>query len=178
MAPFSPGLERFHQAQDGHNRPGFAEALREIRAGRKVSHWIWYVLPQLAGLGHSAMAQRYGIADLAEAKAYLADPVLGPRLAEITDAIEQQLQAGVPVEALLGGLDARKAVSSLTLFQRAAQELLAQDHDQTTRTGDHATPWLAPFLDQAGSVLALAEQQGLPRCPFTLARLGPVSPES
>ncbi|MEB3321593.1 MAG: DUF1810 family protein [Synechococcaceae cyanobacterium] len=158
MAPSAAGLDRFHQAQEGVHGPGSAEALREIRAGRKRSHWIWYVLPQLAGLGHSAMAQRYGIADCAEAQAYLADPVLGPRLAEITDAIARQLQAGVTLEALLGALDARKTVSSLTLFVRAAQ--------------DSSGPWIPPFLEQANAVLDHAASQGIPRCSLTRARLG------
>jgi uncharacterized protein (DUF1810 family) len=156
---FLSGLDRFHQAQAGGSGPSHADALGEIHAGRKVSHWIWYVLPQLAGLGHSAMAQRYGIADVDEAVAYLADAVLGPRLAEITAAIAEQLQAGVSLTALLGDLDARKAVSSLTLFERAASGTPGRE------------PWIRSFLVSAVAVLAAAEAQGLPRCPLTMARL-------
>ena len=71
-------LERFVEAQDAGGT--YDSALRELRAGRKTSHWMCFVFPQLRGLGRSAMAQRYGIASLAEARAYLAHPLLGPRL--------------------------------------------------------------------------------------------------
>jgi uncharacterized protein (DUF1810 family) len=159
MVPSLDPMDRFLEAQAGGGGPSHADALREIQAGCKVTHWIWYVLPQLAGLGRSAMAQRYGIADPSEARAYLADAVLGPRLAEITAAIAERLQAGVTLTALLGDLDARKAVSSLTLFERAAEGM--------------AAPWIPPFLTSAGTVLRMADAQGLPRCPRTLARVGP-----
>ena len=74
------GLERFVEAQDAGGT--YAQALRELRAGRKTSHWMWFVFPQLAGLGRSATAQAYAIASLQEARDYLAHPVLGPRLRE------------------------------------------------------------------------------------------------
>jgi hypothetical protein len=105
------------------------------------------------------MVLRHGIADLAGAKAYLADAVLGPRLAEITAAVAKQLQAGVTLTALLGDLDARRAVSSLTLFERAASG---------TPGGE---PWIGSILASAVTVLAKAEAQGLPRCSLTVARL-------
>ena len=76
-------LERFKKAQT----QDYGNALREIRNGRKKSHWMWYVFPQVRGLGHSSMADYYGISGIDEAKAYLADPVLGPRLAEISEAL-------------------------------------------------------------------------------------------
>lgn len=102
-------LNRFVAAQEGT----FAQALAELKAGKKTGHWIWWVFPQLAGLGQSATAQRYGLADLAEATAYSNHPVLGPRLKEAVDAI---MPHGDPV-AVLGELDATKLRSSLTLFE-------------------------------------------------------------
>lgn len=107
-------LERFVQAQQGVH----PQALRELRAGAKRSHWMWFVFPQIAGLGRSAMAQRYAIADLGEARAYLAHPLLGPRLAECTDALLGW--AGQRVAAdILGSIDSLKFCSSMTLFEAA-----------------------------------------------------------
>ncbi|WP_144714894.1 DUF1810 domain-containing protein [Curtobacterium pusillum] len=109
-------LERFVRAQDGvHDR-----ALAELRSGRKSSHWMWFVFPQLAGLGRSATAQQYSLDGLDEARAYLAHPVLGPRLLEATDAAATA-PAG-SVDALLGGVDALKLRSSMTLFALAAPD--------------------------------------------------------
>jgi uncharacterized protein (DUF1810 family) len=111
-------LRRFVEAQD---RGGtYEQALGELRAGRKTSHWMWFVFPQVAGLGHSEMAQRYAIASFEEARAYLAHPVLGPRLLEATHALTAH--ADQRPEAVLGGIDALKLRSSLTLFARAAPE--------------------------------------------------------
>lgn len=105
-------LARFVAAQDAHGT--YAQALREIRAGDKRSHWMWFVIPQIAGLGRSSTAQRYAISGLDEAKAYLDHPVLGPRLAECVQAIPAKDPA-----AVFGSLDAMKLHSSLTLFARA-----------------------------------------------------------
>jgi uncharacterized protein (DUF1810 family) len=112
---------RFLVAQNAGQPTAYDRAMAELRAGRKRSHWIWFVLPQLAGLGRSAMAQRYGIADLAEARAYLADPLLRQRLELVLTVINEQLsQPGQNLEHLMGsGLDAAKTVSSLTLFEAA-----------------------------------------------------------
>ena len=109
-------LERFVDAQ-AHD---YATALAELRRGRKRSHWIWYVLPQLRGLGMSSNSQRYGIASLDEAKAYLAHPVLGPRLDECVAAIAAH--KGTDIATMLGSLDAMKYQSCLTLFKAAAGE--------------------------------------------------------
>ena len=109
-------LGRFLVAQEGVYRG----ALAELRRGRKTGHWIWFVLPQLAGLGHSEMSQVYGIASLEEARAYLAHPVLGARLRECTEAILGV--RGRPAEAILGPIDARKLRSCMTLFHRAAPD--------------------------------------------------------
>lgn len=107
-------LDRFVQAQQDN----YADALSELRAGRKRTHWSWYVLPQLRGLGSSAMSVRYAISGLPEAKAYLAHPVLGARLAECVAAINQH--AGIRPATLLGDIDARKFHSCITLFARAS----------------------------------------------------------
>lgn len=106
-------LERFISAQ----APVYARALGEITRGRKTSHWMWFIFPQLAGLGRSTMAIRYAITSLDEARAYLAHPVLGPRLLACVTAL-QDLQTSDP-EAVFGSVDAVKLRSSLTLFAEA-----------------------------------------------------------
>ena len=107
-------LARFLDAQ----RDAYDIAIAELRAGRKHSHWIWFVFPQLKGLGRSAMSHRYGLSGVAEASAYLAHPVLGVRL---IDAIHAMLANGaVPAAKILGELDALKFGSFLTLFSVAA----------------------------------------------------------
>jgi uncharacterized protein (DUF1810 family) len=105
-------LERFVEAQDGV----YDTALAEIVAGDKRSHWMWFVFPQLAGLGSSATAQRFAIGDLAEARAYLAHPVLGPRLLECTYAVLKHDGQFFPYP------DDLKLRSSMTLFARAAAD--------------------------------------------------------
>jgi uncharacterized protein (DUF1810 family) len=110
------GLDRFVDAQDGV----YERALGELRAGRKTSHWMWFVFPQIAGLGFSAMAQRYEIDSLAEARDYLAHPVLGPRLRECAEAVADI--DGRSAEQIFGGIDAVKLRSSMTLFHRAAPD--------------------------------------------------------
>lgn len=111
-------LERFVRAQD--DRGTFDRALAELRAGRKTGHWMWFVLPQVAGLGHSPTAQAYAVADLAEARAYLAHDVLGPRLHQCCDALLGL--DGVCAEQVLGSTDAMKLRSSMTLFALAAPD--------------------------------------------------------
>jgi uncharacterized protein (DUF1810 family) len=109
-------LERFVRAQD--DRGTYDRALAELRAGRKASHWMWFVFPQVAGLGHSPIAQEYAIADLAEARAYLHHDVLGPRLLECCRAL-LDLEDDLTAEGVLGGTDAMKLRSSMTLFALA-----------------------------------------------------------
>jgi uncharacterized protein (DUF1810 family) len=109
-------LQRFLDAQDAGGT--YERALSELRAGRKRSHWMWFVFPQIAGLGRSPTAQTYAIGSLAEARAYLEHPVLGPRLIECTRAL-----AGLPsgdAGEVLGEIDALKLRSSMTLFAHAA----------------------------------------------------------
>ena len=103
-------LSRFVEAQ----AKDYSAALAELRAGRKHSHWIWYVLPQLRGLGSSSMATFYGIGSVQEAEAYLAHPVLGPRLRECVAAMNGL--EGLSAEQVLGPVDAAKFRSCLTLF--------------------------------------------------------------
>jgi uncharacterized protein (DUF1810 family) len=109
-------LQRFVAAQ----APVYAEVLGELRQGRKQSHWMWFVFPQIAGLGRSGMAQRYAIGSLSEARAYLAHPVLGRRLLECTDAVLAHRDKGA--DAIFGAIDAAKLRSSMTLFAIAAQD--------------------------------------------------------
>jgi uncharacterized protein (DUF1810 family) len=111
-------LERFVTAQDASQT--YAHALAELRAGRKTSHWMWFVFPQLAGLGQSAMAKRYAISSLEEARAYADHPVLGPRLFACVAAI--QALPPTSAVAIFGSVDAMKLHSSLTLFARSAPE--------------------------------------------------------
>nr|WP_294692778.1 DUF1810 domain-containing protein [uncultured Friedmanniella sp.] len=109
-------LERFVRAQDDGG--SYATALAELRRGRKVSHWMWFVFPQLAGLGRSSTARYYALGSLAEAQAYLAHPVLGARLVETARTVADL--AGLTAEEVFGGIDAVKLRSSMTLFARAA----------------------------------------------------------
>ena len=111
-------LRRFEAAQDDGGT--YAAALAELRAGRKTSHWMWFVFPQIAGLGRSPMARRYAISSLDEARAYLEHPVLGPRLAEASEAL--LAHDGRSARDILGDIDATKLRSSMTLFARAAPD--------------------------------------------------------
>jgi uncharacterized protein (DUF1810 family) len=113
MADFD--LERFVEAQGSGGT--YDRALAELRAGRKRSHWMWFVFPQIEGLGRSPTARAYAISSLPEARAYLDHPVLGPRLRESADAL-----LGLDTddaEAVMGPIDAVKLRSSMTLFARA-----------------------------------------------------------
>lgn len=148
-------LDRFKRAQEGPG--GFATALAEVEAGRKRSHWIWYIFPQLAGLGRSSTAIRYGLQGVEEASAYLGDPVLHDRLRRVTTAILGHLERD-PAPALpdlMGSeIDALKLVSSMTLFREVAR-----------RAGDQ------DLAAEADSVLRVAKSQGYPECDFTLRQL-------
>lgn len=111
-------LQRFVDAQ----APVFQAVRAELSAGRKRSHWMWFIFPQFAGLGHSPMAQRYAIGSIAEARAYLADPVLGTRYRECVASL--QALPATTAERVFGGIDAIKLKSSLTLFDEAGHEPL------------------------------------------------------
>jgi uncharacterized protein (DUF1810 family) len=109
-------LERFVSAQ----APVFADALAELRAGRKRSHWMWFVFPQLRGLGLSPTAHHFGISGLAEARAYLAHPLLGERLLRCTEAV--MAVEGRTLHEIFGSPDDLKFASSMTLFTITAPE--------------------------------------------------------
>jgi uncharacterized protein (DUF1810 family) len=109
-------LQRFVAAQE----PVFAQVCRELAAGEKRSHWMWFIFPQVAGLGHSPTAQRFAIASLAEAQAYLAHPVLGPRLRQCVELVNRV--EGRSAHAIFGSPDDVKFRSSMTLFAEAAAE--------------------------------------------------------
>ena len=109
-------LGRFVDAQNANGT--YDRAVEELRRGRKTSHWMWFVFPQIAGLGQSAMSRRFAISSLDEASSYLEHPVLGPRLRECAGLV---VEAKAPsAEQIFGGIDAQKLQSSMTLFLRAA----------------------------------------------------------
>lgn len=109
-------LDRFLNAQAGV----YPQVLAELHAGRKLSHWIWFIFPQMKGLGQSSHSEFYGIGSLSEARAYLGHPVLGPRLEECTILVTQVQKK--PIEQILGYPDDLKFRSSMTLFSRAATD--------------------------------------------------------
>lgn len=111
-------LERFVKAQD--ERGSYPAAVAELRRGAKTGHWMWYVFPQIAGLGLSAMSQRYAITSLDEAGAYLRHDVLGPRLRECAAILAGTTRRSA--EQIFGSIDAVKLRSSMTLFLRAAPD--------------------------------------------------------
>jgi uncharacterized protein (DUF1810 family) len=158
-------LERFREAQ-AREWAGYDTALAEIRAGGKRSHWIWYIFPQIEGLGRSSTARAYAIRDLNEACAYLRDPILRARYEEIAAAVSEELARGIRVEDLMGGrTDALKLVSSLTLFRAAAEQLARVD------------PTFASLAERLTALLGQTKEQGYPACDFTLARIDRVRPE-
>ena len=160
MAP--SGLQRFRDAQD-QAVSGFQSALSEIHAGRKRSHWIWYVFPQLFGMGHSIVSRTYGLYGIEEAEEYLRDPLLRSRLLTIASAAAEQLAAKrVTLLHLMGSpIDATKLVSSMTLFQHVAKRL----HD-ADGLGEYAL-----LEGAAKTILARAATEGYPPCEFTLNTL-------
>jgi uncharacterized protein (DUF1810 family) len=109
-------LDRFLVAQ----QPVYDRVLDELRRGRKTGHWIWFIFPQVVGLGYSPMSQHFGIASLDEARAYLAQPVLGARLRECAGVV--LATRGRTVDEILGSTDAQKLRSCMTLFHRAAPD--------------------------------------------------------
>jgi uncharacterized protein (DUF1810 family) len=112
-------LERFAEAQDSGET--YQRAVAELRSGRKRTHWMWFVFPQIAGLGSSAMADRYAISSLEEAKAYVEHPVLGRRLLESARVLSNSSSSD-SAEDIFGATDAMKLRSSMTLFTRAAPD--------------------------------------------------------
>lgn len=112
-------LDRFVEAQD-NVYAGYQTALSEMRSGAKRSYWIWYIFPQIAGLGHSHNSRHYALSCLDEAKAYLNHPVLGPRLREITQAVLSHADTRTAEEIMGWPIDAMKLKSSMTLFDKVS----------------------------------------------------------
>ena len=136
------------------HRNDFDRALGEIESGRKRSHWMWFVFPQVSGLGNSEMSRVYAIGSIDEAEAFLLHPVLGSSYRKIVDAVwEQVVNRGVTVRALFGSPDDAKLVSSLTLFAAIGKRLLSPD--------------IAAFVMQADDILEVAYAQGLAKCATT-----------
>ena len=163
-------LTRFKTAQEAA-QGGFDAALSELRAGRKRSHWIWYVFPQIAGLGSSAMTNYFGVQGRGEAEAYLHDDTLRSRLRQAIDVVAGHVGGDSPVslDELMGSeIDARKLVSSLTLF-----EAVAGDFARREAHGD-----VAHVADQARAILEFAAREGYERCRFTLEQLARDAPDS
>jgi uncharacterized protein (DUF1810 family) len=163
-----PDLERYKQAQDQPDS-GFEAALAEIRSGHKQGHWIWYMFPQLSGLGASWASRAYGLSSPAEAVEYLRDPVLRSRLLTMTTAVAESAGPGrtrsgpgVSLGTLMGSsIDVMKLVSSLTLFGTVARKLHATEDSDVYDS-------LARI---AAEVLAVAAAEGYPPCQYTIARL-------
>ena len=156
-------LDRFTRAQDG-THDGFETAFSELTAGRKRSHWIWYIFPQLEGLGQSSMAVHYGLRGAAEATAYLRDAVLRDRLLRLTAIVAAHLQRtpAPALDTLMGSeIDALKLVSSMTLFKEIAHRLSQVE----------PLPDLSDLETQAGAILRAAAAQGYPPCAATLQYL-------
>lgn len=136
---------------DGY-RHDFERALDEIEAGRKRSHWMWYIFPQVSGLGISAMSQRYAIESVEEAHAFLTHPVLGSGYRQLVAAVWHQVVEGdLSIHALFGSPDDSKLVSSLTLFAGVAR----------------SDPELGSFADRAQEILGAAFAEGLAPCAVT-----------
>lgn len=145
-------LSRYIEAQNDPDA-GYAVALHEIRTTGKRSHWVWYVFPNLGGLGSSANAQNFALRDLEEAIAFMHHPVLGDRLQEICDAIVGRLNSGSDLITLMGSrIDVLKLVSCMTLFAGLAQ--------QECR-----------LSQESSAILNAARGEGFPPCDFTAARL-------
>ena len=144
-------LERFVVAQERM----YPRALEEVKNGRKVTHWIWYIFPQLKGLGHSNKSQYYGLDGIEEARAYLAHPVLGARLREITAVV---LDSDKDADAIFGGIDTIKLRSCMTLFAEIADDDLfakvlekhfeGKKDQKTLRLLGMLTDTKLPFIEQ------------------------------
>ena len=150
MMAGSADLSRFEA-----HRNDFDRALSEIESGRKRSHWMWFVFPQVSGLGNSEMSRVYAIGSIDEAEAFLLHPVLGSSYRKIVDAVwEQVVNRGVTIRALFGSPDNAKLVSSLTLFAAVATRV-------------PSSPDIAAFVAHAEEILDAAYAQGLASCVAT-----------
>ena len=160
-------LERFREAQNS-SHAGFESALEELRTGGKRGHWIWYVFPQIEGLGTSAAARTFALDGEEEAVEFLREQELRSRLLTIAQAVAEELTTGrAKLQTLMGSdIDARKVVSSLTLFGDVARKLHEAEGLEAYRA-------IAKVADE---VLAVAASQGYPPCSFTLGRIRRMTP--
>lgn len=148
------GLDRFRDAQDSPY-DGFESALDEVRTGGKSGHWIWYVFPQISGLGTSGASQTFAIDSEEEAVEFLRDSELRSRFVTIAQAVAEQLKKGKALRALMGSdIDAKKVVSSLTLFGHVSERLQGTEGIDAYRS-------VATVADE---VLTMAAAQGYPPC--------------
>ena len=158
--PLSGELSRFEAAQQN----GYEQALREIREGRKRSHWIWYIFPQLQGLGSSGMCRKYGVYGVEEAKKYLKNERLNGRLVEISEEVKGQMEKGRDVEVLMGSrIDALKLCSCMTLFREAAGELVKEEEGGRERFEKEEKLF--------GGVLERTSEMGYSKCNRTVNML-------
>jgi uncharacterized protein (DUF1810 family) len=157
-------LERFIRAQDSP-LCGFPAALEELRGGGKRGHWIWYIFPQLSGLGQSWNSEFYGVDGADEAIEYLKNPVLRNRLLQMTAVVADRLRDGVQLRRLMGGdTDTRKLVSSMTLFHATASR------PNLPEAGSDVAE-LRELSRLSDDVLSRAQEQGYPPCRFTIEAL-------
>jgi uncharacterized protein (DUF1810 family) len=159
--PPPPRLDRFKRAQKS-SEAGFESALYELQTGAKRGHWIWYIFPQLSGLGSSGPSMFFAIADEKEAIEFLRDTELRNRLHAAASAVAEQLERGTGLVRLMGSqTDARKLVSSLTLFGDVAKRLDQLEPDTA----------LASLSRIAANVLSAAAAEGYDACQYTLEQL-------
>jgi uncharacterized protein (DUF1810 family) len=162
-------LDRFREAQRS-SYAGFDRALEEVRAGAKRGHWIWYVFPQIDGLGMSERSRAFALDGEEEAAEFLRDAELRGRLLIIATAVVDALKSGraTSLRALMGSdVDASKVVSSLTLFRHVASK-----HHQNTDDSNDTSDAYRSIAEVAGEVLAIAASEGYPPCAYTLRRVG------
>ncbi len=167
-------LQRFHTAQNEGKkyRSGISEyeiAKKELQAGKKSSHWIWYILPQLKALGYSSTSKFYGLKNFSEACLYLKDPILFQNYCEIVHIIAAQLRKKIPVETLMGwDIDAKKLSSSVTLFRTVAAYLATQS--------DPDLPDFSPLINTCDDILRITAEQGYGPCKKTLVQPSVANP--
>jgi uncharacterized protein (DUF1810 family) len=157
-------MTAFDHFKNAQNSPddGFQSALEEIWAGRKTGHWIWYVFPQISGLGRSGASQTFAIGGEEEAEAFLRDSELRSRYLVIAEAVASQLKRGKSLRELMGSdIDAKKLVSSLTLFSHVGRKL---------RDSERVDAYSA-LTAVADEILSVAAAEGYPPCAHTLKRL-------
>jgi uncharacterized protein (DUF1810 family) len=160
----STSLQRFLDAQAGKTMyPAYEFVINEMRHGNKKTHWIWYIFPQLRGISLSINSMKYGIANRAEAEAYIMHPILGPRLTEMTQIILSHLtQSQRKLHTVMNTtIDAKKFMRCMTLFTEVAPHVY-----------NISSPWIGEFLDAANQIIAIARKQGYKRSYTTLKMLG------